>query len=53
MPVAVATGEGHPDLLALGDSVPMLDLRHVTQIGVRSVDSDGHRSLVVSPEPVR
>jgi arginase len=38
MPVAVATGEGHPDLLALGDSVPMLDLRHVTQIGVRSVD---------------
>jgi arginase len=38
MPVAVVTGEGHPDLLALGHAVPMLDLRHVTQIGVRSID---------------
>ncbi len=38
MPVAVATGEGHPALTALGHSVPMLDVRHVTQIGVRSVD---------------
>lgn len=38
MPVAVATGEGHPALTALGHAVPMLDVRHVTQIGVRSVD---------------
>ena len=38
MPVAVATGDGHPDLLALGTGRPMLDLRRVTQIGVRSVD---------------
>jgi arginase len=38
MPAAVATGEGHPDLLALGHTVPMLDLQRVTQIGVRSVD---------------
>jgi arginase len=38
MPVAVATGDGHPDLLALGTGKPMLDLRRVTQIGVRSVD---------------
>jgi arginase len=38
MPVAVATGEGHPDLLSLGHATPMLDLRHITQIGVRSVD---------------
>ena len=38
MPVAVATGEGHPDLLALGHASPMLDLHRVAQIGVRSVD---------------
>jgi len=38
MPVAVATGDGHPDLLALGTSRPMLDVRRITQIGVRSVD---------------
>jgi arginase len=38
MPVAVATGEGHPELTALGHAVPMLDLRRIAQIGVRSVD---------------
>lgn len=38
MPVAVATGEGHPALLAIGDAAPRLDIRHIVQIGVRSVD---------------
>lgn len=38
MPVAVATGEGHPALLAIGDTGPRVDIRHITQIGVRSVD---------------
>ena len=38
MPVAVATGEGHPMLTALGHAMPMLDIRNVAQIGVRSVD---------------
>lgn len=38
MPVAVVTGEGRPELTALGHAVPMLDIRHIAQIGVRSVD---------------
>lgn len=38
MPVAVVTGEGHPSLLALGYSRPMIDVRRVALIGVRSVD---------------
>ena len=38
MPMAVAAGEGHPALTGIGHAVPMLDLRRVTQIGVRSID---------------
>jgi arginase len=38
MPVAVATGDGHPQLLELGHARPMLDIARVTQIGVRSID---------------
>jgi arginase len=34
----VATGEGHPDLLALGHAVPMVEVRQIVQVGVRSVD---------------
>jgi arginase len=38
MPVAVAAGEGHRALTGIGHAVPMVELGHVTQIGVRSVD---------------
>ncbi len=38
MPVAVATGEGHPLLTGIGHATPMLDVANVMQIGVRSVD---------------
>lgn len=38
MPVAVLCGEGHPDLLALGHAVPMVDARRVFQLGIRSID---------------
>jgi arginase len=38
MPVAVATGDGHPQLLDVGHARPMLEVTRVTQIGVRSID---------------
>lgn len=38
MPVAVVTGEGRPELTALGHAQPMLGLERIAQIGVRSVD---------------
>jgi len=38
MPVAVATGEGHPALTRLGHAVPMVDIARVAQVGVRSID---------------
>jgi arginase len=36
--VAIISGEGHPALLALGHSQPMVDIRRIAQVGVRSVD---------------
>lgn len=38
MPVAVAAGEGHPALLALGHAVPMVDVARFSLIGARSID---------------
>jgi arginase len=38
MPAAVISGHGHPDLLALGDHVPMVAPSSIVQVGVRSVD---------------
>lgn len=38
MPVAALCGDGHPMLTGLGHAVPMVDVRNVAQIGVRSVD---------------
>ena len=38
MPVAVVSGEGHPSLLALGHRMPMVELRDIAQLGVRSID---------------
>lgn len=38
MPVAVTTGEGHPSLLALGLSRPIVAVRDFALLGVRSVD---------------
>ncbi len=38
MPVAVAAGEGHPRLTAIGAGAPRLDVRRITQVGVRSID---------------
>jgi arginase len=38
MPVAVVSGEGHPSLLALGHSTPIVELRNIALLGVRSVD---------------
>jgi arginase len=39
MPAAVICGEGHPELLALGHDVPMVDPARLFQVGVRSVDA--------------
>jgi arginase len=38
MPVAVVSGEGHPSLLALGQTRPIVDIRNIALLGVRSVD---------------
>jgi|TARA_R110002096_G_scaffold435770_1_gene662640 arginase len=40
MPVAVATGLGHPDLLSVGHAVPMIAPENVYQIAIRSVDKN-------------
>jgi arginase len=40
MPVAVATGYGHPDLLSVGHAIPMIDAKNVYQIAIRSVDKN-------------
>ena len=40
MPVAVATGLGHPDLLSVGHAVPMIDPKNIYQIAIRSVDKN-------------
>ncbi|MBV7336222.1 arginase [Chloroflexi bacterium TSY] len=39
MPVAVVTGDGHPSLVELGDSV-RIPAANIVQIGIRSVDPD-------------
>ena len=38
MPVAVATGLGHPDLLSVGHTIPMIPPKNVYQVAIRSVD---------------
>lgn len=45
MPLAVAMGYGHPDLLAVGGDFPKLDPRNLAIIGLRSIDP-GERSLI-------
>lgn len=39
MPAAVISGYGHPSLLAIGSTRPILDASHIIQIGIRSVDA--------------
>lgn len=38
MPVAIISGEGHASLLALGHRQPIVDIRRIALVGVRSVD---------------
>lgn len=39
MPVAVMSGFGHPKLLRIGHTTPMIDPTKIVQIGIRSVDA--------------
>jgi len=48
MPVATVCGAGHPDLLALGHAVPMVEPAHVFQVGVRSVDTVERQTVIDS-----
>lgn len=48
MPVAVATGFGHPDLLAVGHATPMIDPKNVYQIAIRSVDMNEKKLVIKS-----
>jgi arginase len=45
MPLAVAMGYGHPDLLRIGGDFPKLDPRNLAIIGLRSIDL-GERELI-------
>ncbi len=38
MPVATITGNGHPELMAIGHAIPMVKPENVFQVGIRSVD---------------
>jgi len=48
MPVAVATGVGHPDLLAIGHNIPMIKPENVYQIAIRSVDKNEKKLVIES-----
>ncbi len=48
MPVAVATGTGHPDLLSIGHAVPMVKPENVYQIAIRSVDKSEKKLVIDS-----
>ncbi|MBL4604084.1 MAG: arginase [Emcibacteraceae bacterium] len=48
MPVAVATGNGHPDLLAVGHAIPMIAPENVYQIAIRSVDKNEKKLVIKS-----
>ncbi len=48
MPVAVATGYGHPDLLAVGHAIPMIRPENVYQIAIRSVDINEKKLVIKS-----
>ncbi|MEZ5757102.1 MAG: arginase [Emcibacteraceae bacterium] len=48
MPVAVATGNGHPDLLAIGHAIPMVEPENVYQIAIRSVDENEKKLVIES-----
>ena len=48
MPVAVATGYGHPDLLAVGHAIPMIQPENVYQIAIRSVDMNEKKLVIKS-----
>lgn len=39
MPCAVCLGRGHPDLLALGDRTPMVEVANTAIVGVRDLDA--------------
>ena len=45
MPVAVITGHGPQELLALGHAVPMVAPQQIVQVGIRSVDEIEKRLL--------
>lgn len=46
MPLAALTGQGHPDLTAIGGPEPSLRPEDVVMIGLRSVDQVERRALV-------
>ena len=48
MPVATVCGSGHPDLMALGPAVPMVEPTRVFQVGVRSVDTVERKTVLDS-----
>ncbi|MDA0707809.1 MAG: arginase, partial [Proteobacteria bacterium] len=48
MPVAVATGYGHPDLISLGHAVPMIEAKNVYQVAIRSVDQNEKKLVIES-----
>lgn len=48
MPVAVATGLGHPDLLSVGHAIPMVAPENVYQIAIRSVDHNEKKLVIES-----
>lgn len=48
MPVAVATGLGHPDLLSVGHAIPMVAPENVYQIAIRSVDRNEKKLVIES-----
>jgi arginase len=48
MPSAVICGYGHPRLLAIGQSAPMIDPSRLIQVGIRSVDANEKIKIVRS-----
>jgi arginase len=45
MPLAIALGLGHPDLLGIGSNSPKVQAKHVVLVGARSIDPE-ERKLI-------
>ncbi len=45
MPAAVLSGFGHPSMLEIGFTTPIIEANHIIQIGIRSVDA--HEKIAV------